>query len=907
MYLFNTSRLDFCRCIRSTILSICVFAASLNVSKAQAISITGTVLDSVTQKPIPDASVVIRSDSGLIYNFAFTNDAGRFTLTIADGLRTELLQISVSTMGYSTAVLPLHPLKNPYKILLRPTVKVLQEVVVKDRKPVVIKEDTLSYDVKRFSRPEDRSIGDVIRRIPGVTVNDDGSISYNGRGISNLFIQGDDLMDGRYGAATRTIPKDQISSIDILLNHQPINVLRGKMLSEDISINLTLKDPKKMKMSGNATLGGGSPSLYDGEVSTILLNETFKMLNTIKTNNVGAGYENEILQHNREQLLTEHGTTKSNRMLSSALAPNPDIPQAYYYRNNSTLLNLNNLFKTKDSVQIRMNFNTLLDRNNFEFEKRLGSLVSAGDTIVFDESQNVTRRIHGLNGTLAIQANKKHSFISNSLRILYDGLSENSTLIFNRDSTPQRLRSDLLDVSNDFSLIPTVRTKNLFRLNWYAHYRRQPEQLNIFRGIHQQVLNNGQVYRDAAQSVSLPSFFSNASAAYFIINQSKLRQLYKLNLITEIETLKSAITLHQLDGSKTLFSGDPGNDITWNRHLLQASAEYTYEQDSWRATASIPVTAQQIVFNQSSLPKLPPNNRILFNPKLDINFYVNKEDIISFNYSFENRFGDIRQIYQGLMLVNFRLLNLNTPVVQELKNSSFQIRYDLKRAIKLLTASAQLKFDRISANTLAGSVFSDNVQQSVQLAIPNNQNRLSATVQVSKFFFQPKIKLSSLVGWNRDFDNQIINNVKRQFANEAFFSNVSLEGTIKGKFAYQYSGSFFRNKSFEPNGNPVSISNRFLRLEQYLSVGYTFKQLFTTVKVRQITARQSGSDPIMFYATDATIRYRLKRIKSEISVDINNLLNQKEFGVFAVSSNQFSVTSYPLRTRMIIGRFSFNF
>ncbi|MCU0333735.1 MAG: TonB-dependent receptor [Chitinophagaceae bacterium] len=865
------------------------------------------MLDSATQRPIADASVVILSDSGLIYQFAFTNDSGRFSITIADGIRTERLRLSASIIGYATAVISLHPLRNSYKILLRPTVKALQEVVVKDRKPLVIKDDTLSYDVKKFSQPEDRSIGDVIRRIPGVTVDGDGSISYNGRAISNLFIQGDDLMDGRYGAATRTIPKDQISSIDILLNHQPINVLRGKMHSDDIAINLTLKDPKRMKMSGNATVGGGAPSLFDGEVSTILLNERIKMLNAIKTNNTGVGYENEILQHTREKLLRENGTTKSNRLLSSALAPNPDIPQAYYYRNNSTLFNLNNLFKTKDSIQLSMNFNALIDKNNYEFEKRLGNIVSTGDTIVFDESQQVTRRLHGVNGTLTIQANKKHSFVSNNLRIMYDGNSENSTLIFNRDSFPQRLRSDFLDVSNDFSMIPGLRTKNLLRLNWYVHYRRRPEQLNIFRGIHQQVLNNGQLYRDAEQSVSLPSFFSNASASYFVINQSRLRQLYKLNLITEIETLKSAISLHQLDGSKTLYAGDQGNNITWNRHLLQASAEYTYEQDSWRASVSIPATVQQITFAQRGLPNLPPTNRLLFNPKIDINFYVNREDIISFNYSFENRFGDIRQIYQGLMLVNFRFLNLNTPVVQELKNSSFQLRYDLKRAIKLFTASAQLKFDRISANTLPGSVFSDNVQQTIQLPIPNNQNRLSATAQLSKFFFQPKIKISSLVGWSRDFDNQIINNFKRRFANDAFFGNFSLEGTIKGKFAYQYSGSFFRSRSFEPTSNPASISNRFRRLEQYLSFGYTFKQLFATVKVRQITARQSGLNPILFYATDATLRYRLKKMKSEITLDVTNLLNQKEYGVFAVSSNQFSVTSYPLRTRMIIGRFSFNF
>src|SRR5699024_6873654 len=130
------------------------------------------------------------------------------------------------------------------------------------------------------AQPEDRSVGDVLRRMPGIDIGDDGTIYYNGKPIENLYIHGDDLMNGRYGLATKAIRKEDIKAIDVIRNHQPIKVLQNKIYTNKTAINLILKDENKLKLSTQLMTGGGLPQQYDAAVTPIVLNKNIKMINT---------------------------------------------------------------------------------------------------------------------------------------------------------------------------------------------------------------------------------------------------------------------------------------------------------------------------------------------------------------------------------------------------------------------------------------------------------------------------------------------------------------------------------------------------------------------------------------------------------------------------------------------------
>ena len=81
--------------------------------------------------------------------------------------------------------------------------------------------------------------------MPGIDVKDNGSIEYQGLAINKFYIEGNDLLGGKYGVATNGISANDIGMVEVLENHQPMQVLSGIGLSDQAAINLKLKNKSK--------------------------------------------------------------------------------------------------------------------------------------------------------------------------------------------------------------------------------------------------------------------------------------------------------------------------------------------------------------------------------------------------------------------------------------------------------------------------------------------------------------------------------------------------------------------------------------------------------------------------------------------------------------------------------------
>jgi hypothetical protein len=95
--------------------------------------------------------------------------------------------------------------------------------------------------VNSFSKEQDRSIGDVLR-MPGIEVPD-GKILYQGKAINKYYIEGLDLLEGKYNLANDNLPYQEVSQVQILENHQPIKTLDSLQFSDRTALNIKLKTP----------------------------------------------------------------------------------------------------------------------------------------------------------------------------------------------------------------------------------------------------------------------------------------------------------------------------------------------------------------------------------------------------------------------------------------------------------------------------------------------------------------------------------------------------------------------------------------------------------------------------------------------------------------------------------------
>lgn len=268
-----------------TYIILCLLTAS--TAKAQ-IDVRGTVMDREMREPLAGASVMVKGADGKIKKFFSTLGDGRFAMQLPSvgGCRLE-----VAMMGFAKQSLPLDSVTFPLTVYMEAGTTLLKEVTVKaDR----IREqgDTLSYSVGSFAQAQDRSIGDVLKRMPGIDVGKDGRIQYQGADINKFYIEGSDLLGGKYGVATNGINHDDVGTVEVMENHQPMQVLTGIAFSDKAAINLRLKSKAKATWSVHGDAGGGFAwqprgALWDAELFAMCAKPGFQNITTLRSNNTG--------------------------------------------------------------------------------------------------------------------------------------------------------------------------------------------------------------------------------------------------------------------------------------------------------------------------------------------------------------------------------------------------------------------------------------------------------------------------------------------------------------------------------------------------------------------------------------------------------------------------------------------
>lgn len=191
--------------------------------------IRGIVIDRESQLPVEAATVQLtRGNVSLPINYTLSNNEGTFTLT--QPKRTDSLLVSVSLLGYQTQQQAVHA-GQTLRFEMEPQVFSLKEVEIRPGR-VWGQQDTINYDVTRFLSPKDQSIKDVLRKLPGIDIDDLGKISYNGKEIRNFYVEGLDLTNGKYKQISENLRAD---ALQISRSSQSAYLYKGNNTGQDVS------------------------------------------------------------------------------------------------------------------------------------------------------------------------------------------------------------------------------------------------------------------------------------------------------------------------------------------------------------------------------------------------------------------------------------------------------------------------------------------------------------------------------------------------------------------------------------------------------------------------------------------------------------------------------------------------
>lgn len=167
--------------------------------------------------PVSNVTVTIqRMGESAISGFFTTDEAGRYQLTYNGTGDSLLVTVRGMMIEKKTRTIPNRSATIDFTIDEK--LNRLKEVSVKAN-PVNRRRDTLSYVVGAFVGQSDRTIEDVLKKMPGIDVSSSGAISYNGKSISKFYIEDLDMLDGRYNLATRNIEAKDVASVQVYENH----------------------------------------------------------------------------------------------------------------------------------------------------------------------------------------------------------------------------------------------------------------------------------------------------------------------------------------------------------------------------------------------------------------------------------------------------------------------------------------------------------------------------------------------------------------------------------------------------------------------------------------------------------------------------------------------------------------
>ncbi|HOD57440.1 MAG TPA: carboxypeptidase-like regulatory domain-containing protein [Bacteroidales bacterium] len=351
--------------------------------------ISGKVTDSKTGKAVPDANVLLLTKDGKsFYAYTITAEEGLFKLT--SNAKVDSLMLKVTGFNIKEQKKIIENRTQIVDLQVQEQALNIREVTVKSE-PIVRRSDTVNYYVTNFIDSLDRSIGDVLKKMPGIEVRESGEIRYLGKSINRFYVEGLDLLKGRYGVGTRNIQAKDIATVQILENHQPVKALEDIDFSTDPAINLKLKESAKGTFNSVVQIGGGyKPIMWNGELTTIFFGRKFQTLNTYKTNNTGEDVSRELKSF--------YGGLDAAVSLLGILAPGaPAIDRQRYLNNNVHAVSVNTLNVLKNDYQLNINGSYLHDRQLSDASSVTTYYMQNSLPLVIPEQSSVSRKTDQIN------------------------------------------------------------------------------------------------------------------------------------------------------------------------------------------------------------------------------------------------------------------------------------------------------------------------------------------------------------------------------------------------------------------------------------------------------------------------------------------------------------------------------
>ncbi len=256
--------------IRKTTCLIWVFLSvwGIHAVKAQTFQIEGIIVDS-TDTPLSGATaVLLQAEDSVMKHFSFTGKEGGYLMK---GVVPGDYLLQVSYLGYLTyfKALTVNQSEKLPPITMTPQDQSLNEVIIEgERTPIFLKKDTIEYNAEAFKVQPNATVEDLLKRLPGVEVESDGSVKAQGETVQRVTVDGKEFFGNDPKLATQNLPADAIDKVQVFDRQSDLSQFTGvDDGNREKTINLELKEDRKNGLFGTITAGYGSQGRTENKAS----------------------------------------------------------------------------------------------------------------------------------------------------------------------------------------------------------------------------------------------------------------------------------------------------------------------------------------------------------------------------------------------------------------------------------------------------------------------------------------------------------------------------------------------------------------------------------------------------------------------------------------------------------------
>lgn len=820
----------------------------------------GVGIDGAIVKISTDSTVIAYaiSDKGY-FNVAFDTDARKVRL-IAESLGYESVEREILNVSLS------------YNITMREKATELKEVVVKA--PAIYQRgDTLSYNLSSYITQSDYTLKDALKKLPGIDIEESGNIKYLGKEISNFYIDGLDLLGGKYNIATANIPASYVNSVQVLNNHQAVNMNKD-IFSDDVAINITMSNNARLKPIGTyeGSVGYGDDWLYKISGAGMLFKPRFQTIATMKIGNVRSFASDEAASLFGE--IEEE--SKAKKIMGNISASTPPIDKDRYASPDERLFSVNFIQKINETATLRGNVDYSYTKSRYDYDIQR-SFYDGDENIIIDKGINSLSTIHSPSFSIVYKNNAATSYLNNTLLGKATFLRNELPTAENGRELMQRQSMRDYYVGNDLSY-----SWRKGKLRWSLSssvllFNTPKVRLTLTSGEND--------IRQSAKSLGFQT--KNTMSAAYDFNNSRL--YFPLSLNYSADKIRTGLQSY-------LGNAENKNDMKGgNLSVVFAPRyEYTHPKRKYVFRADVPIRIDYI-YNRDHILNVK-NNFSYFSvcPGIYFNYIASSRSVFRTRVAYTRNLGDILDFMTFPVQTDITTQKISSGILQDNKSLLANLHYDYKIPLDMWFVNADIMYQREHNNLLASQNVASDLIQSTFIYMPNNTNNITAQLGITKQIelIKTKISLRGLYVWRQQQAEQ--NGLLTTYTCQNVGISPSLTSQPCKYFELDYSGEISKTfLSYE------DIKRSFWSQVHKISLKITPVQSLIFSASSDIVKKDIAQDLSKTMALlDFDITWLYKAFRFNLS--LQNALDQDEYSYSIYSSINTYSYNYKLRGRELL-------